>query len=263
LRDGSTRQLDARDSSREAEVILDPAGGSSLATESGALDDQRVEPFGGAVHGGGESRGAAADHEQVDLLPSLELPAHSERPEDVAVGRVLQLSAAGQAHQRRLLAAGRRRLLPRVGQAVCPNEFEQPHRGLGRTRPHDLEADSLDPLQGFAPGDEGREQDVAELTVLEQQPAQDVPVDRDVAQGLLHERGQERRLPREQVQLTQEFPRAAADDLVARSVEDRDLTLQDRDKRIVRVADSEERVADARRTLLTHFAEPLQLGGGQ
>ena len=172
---------------------------------------------------------------------------------------MLQLSAAGQAHQRRLLAAGRRRLLPRVGQAVRPSEFEQPHRGLGRTRPHDLQADPPDPLQGFAPSDEGREQEVAELTVLEQQLAQDVPVDRDVAQGLIHDRGQERRLAREQVQLTQEFRGAAADDLVARRVEDRDLALQDCDEGIARVADPEERVADARRALLTHFAEPLQL----
>ena len=174
-----------------------------------------------------------------------------------------QLSAAGEAHQRRLLATGRRPLLPRVGQAVRPSEFEQPHRGLGRARPHDLEADSLDPLQGFAPGDTGRQQDVAELTVLEQQPAQNFPVDRDIEQGLLHDGGQERRLAREQVQLAQEFRGAAADDLVARRVEDRDLTLQDCDEGIVRVADPEERLADARRPLLTHFAEPLQLRGGQ
>ena len=41
-----------------------------------------------------------------------------------------------------------------------------------------------DPLQRFAPGDEGREQEVAERPVLEQQRSQHVAVDGDVAQGL-------------------------------------------------------------------------------
>ena len=61
-------QLGAADPGGKAEVVLDPAGGSGLAAERGALDHQRVEPFGGAVDRGGEPRRAGAHDQQVDLL---------------------------------------------------------------------------------------------------------------------------------------------------------------------------------------------------
>src|SRR6185312_15339266 len=71
----------------------------------------------------------------------------------------------------------------------------------------------------------------------------------------------EDRLAREEVQLAEELSRAAADDLVAGAVEDRDLPLEDRDERIRRVADPEQRVAAARGPLLAHVGERRQLGG--
>src|SRR5918912_2877542 len=49
----------------EAEVVLDPRALPRLPSRGVALDDERREPFGGPVHGGGESRGAAADDDQV------------------------------------------------------------------------------------------------------------------------------------------------------------------------------------------------------
>src|SRR5205085_4797530 len=79
LADGTAGQLAAADARGEAEVVLDPARRSVLAAERGALDDQRVESLGGAVNGGGEAGGAAADHEQVDLLARRQLASDPER----------------------------------------------------------------------------------------------------------------------------------------------------------------------------------------
>ena len=93
-------------------------------------------------------------------------------------------------------------------------------------------------LQRLAPRDEGREQQVAERPVLEEQRPQHLALDRDVAQRLRDDRRQEHGLPGEQVQLAEEARRAVADDLVARGVEDRDLALEDRDERIAPVADA-------------------------
>ena len=129
--------------SREAEVVLDPARGSGLTTESSALDHERVEPFGGAVDSGGEPGRAGADDEQIDLLTALELPADAERPQYVAPGRMLQRRATRDPHQRRVLAIRWRIVLPRVRQTVGTDELEHLPRGLGRTRPDDFEADSL------------------------------------------------------------------------------------------------------------------------
>ena len=45
LGDCAAGELGAANSSGKAEVVLDPAGRPGLATERGALDDERVEPF--------------------------------------------------------------------------------------------------------------------------------------------------------------------------------------------------------------------------
>src|SRR5439155_16635611 len=78
LTDGAAGELGAADAGGEAEVVLDPARRSRLAAERRALDDQRVEPLGGAVDGGGEAGRAAADDEQVDLLARRQLAADPE-----------------------------------------------------------------------------------------------------------------------------------------------------------------------------------------
>ena len=107
-------------------------------------------------------------------------------------------------------------------------------------------------LQRLAAGDEGREHQIAQRAVLEQQPAQDVTVDRDVPQRLRHDRGHEDGLPGEEVQLAEEARGAVTEDLVAGGVEDRHLALPDRDEGVRRVADAVEDVADRRRALLAH-----------
>jgi len=45
LGDCAARELGAADACGEAQVVLDPSRRPSLATERGAFDDQRVEPF--------------------------------------------------------------------------------------------------------------------------------------------------------------------------------------------------------------------------
>ena len=164
-------ELGAADPGREAEVVLDPARRSGLAAERSALDDQGVEPLGGAVDGGGEAGGAGADDEQVDLLARCQLASDPERAQHLASGWVLQLGAAGEPHKRRLRPVRRCGLVPGEREPVGAGEVEHLHRRLGRARPDDLDADPLDGLQRLPPGDEGREDEVAERCVFEQQRA--------------------------------------------------------------------------------------------
>src|SRR6266852_879647 len=94
LGDCAARELGAADPGGKAEVILDPTGRPCLAAERGALDDQRVEPFGGAVDRGGEARRAGADDQQVDLLARRELEPDPERAQHLTGGRPVQLTSA-------------------------------------------------------------------------------------------------------------------------------------------------------------------------
>ena len=52
---------------REAEVVLDLGRRAGLAAGRLALDDERAEPFGGAVHRGGEPRRPRPDDDDVVL----------------------------------------------------------------------------------------------------------------------------------------------------------------------------------------------------
>ena len=130
-------------------------------------------------------------------------------------------------------------------------------------RADDLDADALDLLQRFASGNEGREHEVAERSVLEQQRSQHVAVDGDVTQRLGDDRRKEGRLPGQEVQLAQELRCPVADDLVAGRVHDRHLALDDRDERIAPIADAVQHVADVRRALLTELGKLCQLRRGQ
>ena len=214
LANGAARQLGAADPGREAEKVLDPAGDSGLASESCALDHERVEPLRGAVDGRGEPCRAAADDQQVDLLPWRQLTADPEGPQDVAGRRLAQLVAAGEPHERRLFAVRWRLVVPGVGQPVGAREVEHPHRCLGRTRAEDLDADAFDALQGLPPRDERRQHEIAQRGVLEQQRAEHVPVDCDVAQRLRRHHRPEDGLAGEEVQLAEEAGGAVADELL-------------------------------------------------
>ncbi len=99
-------------------------------------------------------------------------------------------------------------------------------------RADDLQADPLHALQRLAPGDERGEEQVAERAVLVQELAQRGALDRDVPQRLDHERVDEDRLPRQEVQLAEEARGAVPDELVPGRVDDRDLAFEDRDERI-------------------------------
>ena len=154
LGDCAARELGAADPGGKAEVVLDPAGRPGLAAERGALDDQRVEPFGGAVDGGGEACRAGADDQQVDLLARCELEPDPERAQHLAGGWAVQLSSAGQPHERQRAAVGRGCLLPGVREPVRAREIDHSHRRLRTVRADDLEADPLHALQRLAPGDE-------------------------------------------------------------------------------------------------------------
>ena len=115
------------------------------------------------------------------------------------------------------------------------------------------------PLQRLAPRDEGRQQQVAQRPVLEQQRPQRVAIDGDVPQRLRHDRRQEHGLAGQQVQLAEEPRRPVADDLVAGGVEDRHLALDDRDERVALIADAKQHVADVRRALLAELGQRFQL----
>ena len=126
-------------------------------------------------------------------------------------------------------------------------------------RTDDLQPEARDRLERLPPGDECRQDKVAQRPVLEQQLAHHVAVDGDVAQRLGDDRSDEDGLSREQVQLAEEPGRAVTDDLLTGRVDDRDLTLDDRDERVALIADAVEHVADIGRVLVTELSQGREL----
>ena len=94
LGDRAADELGAADPTGKAEVVLDPPRRSGLAAEHAAFDDQGLEPLRGAVYGGSETRRAASDHRQVDLLARAELQPDPDRSRELAVARVAKLGSA-------------------------------------------------------------------------------------------------------------------------------------------------------------------------
>src|ERR1700729_2983013 len=250
LGDGAARQLRTGYPRREPKVVLDSPGRARLAPKRGAVQHQSFESLGGAVDRGAQPCRPGADHDQVDLLPARELAPDPQRARDLARRRATQFAAAGQLDQRKARRIesvdelGRRRIVAALGvapserQAIAAGEGQYLHRRPGRARAHDLEADALDPLQGLAPGDEGREHEIAERLVLVEERTHRVAVDRGVSQRLCDDRGDEDRLPRKKVQLPEEARRPVPQYLVARGTKDRDLALEDRDELMALIADA-------------------------
>jgi hypothetical protein len=133
------RELGAADSRGKAEVVLDPARRPGLAAERGALDDQGVEPFGGAVDRGREACRTGSDDQQVDLLAWRELEPDPESAQHLAGCRAVQLTSPRQPHERQRDAAGRGGILPGVGEPVRARELEHSHRLFRIVRADDLE----------------------------------------------------------------------------------------------------------------------------
>ena len=148
--------------------------------------------------------------------------------------------------------------MPCEREAIPAEEVEHPYRGLRRARADDLHAHVLHPLQRLAPGDEGREHQIAERPVFVQQGSQHVAIDGDVPQRLGHDRRQERRLSGEEAQFAEELRLPVAHDLVAARVEDRHLTLEYRDERITRVADTKQGLAHVRGPIPIRWSAPTR-----
>ena len=84
-------------------------------------------------------------------------------------------------------------------------------------------------------------------------------LDGDVPQRLGHERVDEDRLSREEVQLPEEAGGAVPDQLVPGRVDDRDLSFEDRDERVGPIADTVEQLAGRSRALLADLGENGEL----
>jgi hypothetical protein len=82
-------------------------------------------------------------------------------------------------------------------------------------RADDLETDALDCLQRFAPENERHQHEIAQRRVLEQQRPQRLALDRDVAQRLGYDSGDERGLPGQKIKLAEKARRPVTRDLVA------------------------------------------------
>ena len=271
LGDRAAGQLVAADPGREAEVVLDPPRGARLAAEPEALDHERLEALGGAVHGGPEPRRPAADDRQVDALAVAELEPDPERARELAdwSARTARCPPGRRTSGRRSastssIGEATSGSLGRVDEAVGdPRALHPLDRSPRRLRSHradDLDPDPVAALERLAAADEGREQDVGERAVLGEEPAEDLTIDGDVAHRLRRHRGQEDRLAGEQVHLAEEPGRTVADDLVAGGVLDRSLALEDRDERVGRVADAVQPLPGLRGPLLAVLGEDARAG---
>ena len=211
---GAVGQLAAGDAGREAEVVLDPRRGARLAAGRHAVEHDRVEPLGGAVHGGRQARRPGADHDEV-AERALLVAAQPEDPREVDVARVAQDLVAANDHDRRLARGdaqlaqqrlGRRIVFevdPAVGQAVAGGEVAQAARVRREARADDAEA-RAEADQQRAPQHVGAQQQVAEQRVVGREVAQ--PLDRHLEHlaVLAHEGGEGRGLADQQAQLAEE-----------------------------------------------------------
>ena len=175
----------------------------------------------------------------------------------------MQLSPAGEPDEWEFARVRRRRVLPGVREPVRAREVENSHGRFGCVRADDLEADPLDALQRLATGDERGEEKVAQLGVLVEEQTQRGSLDGDVPQRLDHERADEHRLPREEVQLAEEAGGAVPDDLVPCCVDDRDLSFEDRHERIAPIPDPIQQLTGTGRALLADLGESRQLRRGK
>ena len=255
LGDGSTGQLGAGDAGWEAEVVLDPAGRPGLPTKCSALDDERVEPLRGAVHGGGEPGRPGADDQQIDLLTRLKLQPDADGPHDLTRRRGVQLPSPREPHERRRTAVRRFLFLPGEGQLVGAGELEHAHRWPGGVRADDLEADPLHSLQRLPPRDERGKDQIAQLAVLIEERAESTALDCDVPHRLDDERIHEHRLPGEEVQLAEKARRALPDQLVPGRVDDRDFPVEERDEWICPIANLVEQFTGVGRPLLAELGK--------
>ena len=183
LHDGALRQLAAGDAGGEAEVVLDAHAAAGLAPGRRALQHHRAQPFGGAVDRRGQPRRPGPDDDQV-VHRLLQRPAEAECFRQLAVRGIAQeqLVAPGD-HGR--VGLGQPELLEqlvhlRVGLQVQPGErhavlgqeIADPEGVLRVARADHAQAGEVPRLaQELPAGDEGLQDDVAQLRVV----VQDLP----------------------------------------------------------------------------------------
>ena len=120
----AARELVARHARGEAEVVLDPRRRPGLAARRLALDDDRPQSLGRAVHRGGEARRAGADDHRVVLgrLRARCRGRAARRPGEAAAARP---SCRRRPGSRAGLPLGRERAAPLLGRVVARRAVTQ------------------------------------------------------------------------------------------------------------------------------------------
>ena len=92
----------ARDAGRKAEVVLDLRAGPGLAAGRQALEDDRLQAFGRAVHRRGEPGRPGADDGEIEHLRVIEGFSQAELVGELRQRGVLQQPMAGSDHHRQV-----------------------------------------------------------------------------------------------------------------------------------------------------------------
>jgi len=219
LDDRPVGQVGAGDAGGEAEVVLDPGRGAGLPAGGDRVDRQGLQPFGGAVDRGGQAGRARADDEQVAGRVRWDRGAQPDRLSQLGVRGFAQHLVAAPDHHLGLLrldAEAAYELVrlgvglqvdPPVRQPVARGELAQPP-GVGRV----ARADDPQPraeLDVQRAADQQRPQDqVAQLRVVDDEPAQQVDRDHEHLAGLAGDGGDRDRPPGHLPQLADEAVRA-------------------------------------------------------
>ena len=256
LGDRAARELGAADAGGEAEVVLDPTRRPGLAAERGALDDERVEPFGGAVDRGREACRAGADDQQVDLLARRELEPDPESAQHLAGARTVQLSSAGQPHERqraalraepshpRCTAAGSR-ARTRASASSARSRAGRRSRGrfprtLCNASRRAMKVERRRSLSG--PSSLSSERNAPRSTAMYRSGSVTSALTKTVC-------------PDRRFSSPRKPEGAVPDQLVPGGVDDRDLSFEDRDERVRPIADPVQQLTDRRRALFADLGE--------
>src|SRR5882724_1643217 len=255
LEDGALRQLAAGQAGGEAQVVLDPHAAAGLAAGPGALQDDGVEPLGGAVDRRRQPRRPRPDHDQV-VDRVVERLADPQGVRQLAVPRVTQEQlvapgddrGVGRGHAELFEQPGHRRIIfqvePGEEQAVAGQEVADAEGILGVAGAEDAEAGEVSRLaQELPAGDEGLQDDVGQIRRL----TEDLPqgrgrhlVDLAVAPG----DGADHRRPAGQVRhVAGELPGSMDGDgfrRLARFVHDLDLAGADDEELEIAIAGLDE-----------------------
>jgi len=150
-------------------------------------------------------------------------------------------------------------IAPRVRQPRPFGELDELPRRRRRAWPDHLDPDALEALNRLAAAHEGRQQQIGQWAVLDQQGTQSLAFDRDVAHRLGDHSREKDGLARQQADLAEEAGGAVTDDLLPRGVLHGRLTFENGDERIAHVADLEQRLPDRRCALLAVLGQGGEL----